>query len=127
MNSRNTESTDIVEAMVSVDSPVTRTGIDADTILARRLAMISARRLAKMIASVLTVSCLAVLGSCPCVTGLDINFEGDEKLSHIISPLPYTYIQPESLPKNFYWGDVGGKSYTTRMLNQHLPQFCEWY
>lgn len=39
-------------------------------------------------------------------------------------PLPITYINPEELPDNFYWGNVTGKSYLTRILNQHIPQYC---
>ena len=39
-------------------------------------------------------------------------------------PLPITYIDPEELPDNFNWGDVNGKSYLTRILNQHIPQYC---
>lgn len=30
----------------------------------------------------------------------------------------------QSLPKDFYWGDVNGTNFLTRSLNQHLPQYC---
>ena len=72
-------------------------------------------------ASLLTLASLVLLGL---ADGVDLHFKGDEQLSHIVSPLPYTYLKPKALPKNFYWGNVDGKSYTTRMLNQHLPQYC---
>ena len=58
---------------------------------------------------------------CP-ANGTEILFEGDEALSHIVSPLPYTYIDEDSLPQSFDWGHVEGKSYLTHMLNQHIPQ-----
>lgn len=38
------------------------------------------------------------------------------------SPLPHEYIAEEDLPEAFNWGDIEGRSYLTRMLNQHLPQ-----
>lgn len=60
---------------------------------------------------------------CP-AHGTEILYEGDESLSHIVSPLPYTYIDEGSLPKAFDWGEVKGKSYLTHMLNQHIPQYC---
>ena len=52
----------------------------------------------------------------------EILFDGDKELYHIVSPLPYTYIEEDSLPKSFQWGNVEGKSFLTHMLNQHIPQ-----
>jgi len=40
------------------------------------------------------------------------------------SPMPHTYIDVEELPESFSWGDVDGKSYLTKSLNQHIPQYC---
>jgi hypothetical protein len=37
-------------------------------------------------------------------------------------PLPISYLKPADLPDNFDWGDVNGKSFLTRSLNQHIPQ-----
>jgi hypothetical protein len=61
--------------------------------------------------------------------GTEIWYEGDETRSHVVSPLPYTYLEEESLPQSFDWGHVDGgkKSLLTHMLNQHIPQvrvFC---
>lgn len=42
------------------------------------------------------------------------------------SPLPYTYIREEDLPKEFDWRNVSGVSYVTRSLNQHIPQVRTW-
>jgi len=39
-------------------------------------------------------------------------------------PLPHTYLVTEDLPDNFSWHNVSGKSYLTKMLNQHIPQYC---
>lgn len=44
--------------------------------------------------------------------------------SFIQSPLPHTYIGADELPDAFNWGDVDGKSYLTKSLNQHIPQYC---
>eukprot|EP00397_Hematodinium_sp_SG-2012_P029111 GEMP01030728.1.p1 GENE.GEMP01030728.1~~GEMP01030728.1.p1 ORF type:complete len:326 (+),score=68.51 GEMP01030728.1:256-1233(+) len=30
----------------------------------------------------------------------------------------------DDLPKEFTWGSVNGTSYLTKMLNQHIPQYC---
>ena len=59
-------------------------------------------------------------------------YDDDDKnpgqlLSHIVSPLPKDVLLESKtpLPKEFYWGNTnGGKSYLTRMLNQHIPQYC---
>ena len=40
------------------------------------------------------------------------------------SPLPFTYIAQQDLPDEFSWANVGGVSYLTRVLNQHIPQYC---
>ena len=40
----------------------------------------------------------------------------------IISPRPS--IATEDLPDAFSWADKDGKSYITKTLNQHIPQYC---
>jgi len=50
--------------------------------------------------------------------------EGHKKKSHIVSPLPHTYLLKEDIPENWNWDNVDGKSYLTKMLNQHIPQYC---
>mmetsp|Transcript_9341 Transcript_9341/g.11825 ORF Transcript_9341/g.11825 Transcript_9341/m.11825 type:complete len:353 (-) Transcript_9341:773-1831(-) len=50
--------------------------------------------------------------------------EGHTVQNDYESPLPYEYINHEDLPESFTWGDVDGKSYLTKPLNQHLPQYC---
>jgi len=40
------------------------------------------------------------------------------------SPLPIDYLDPSDLPDDFTWGNVDGVSYLTRVLNQHIPQYC---
>jgi len=40
------------------------------------------------------------------------------------SPLPISYVNPKDLPQSFDWGDVGGRSFLTHSLNQHLPNWC---
>ena len=58
--------------------------------------------------------------------GTEIWYEGDETRSHVVSPLPHTYLEEGSLPKSFDWGhlDGGKRSLLTHMLNQHIPQVC---
>jgi hypothetical protein len=48
--------------------------------------------------------------------------EGHTVRDNYHKPLPYTYIQQDELPDNFYWGNVNGHSYLTHSLNQHIPQ-----
>ncbi|KAL7551622.1 hypothetical protein ACHAWF_016582 [Thalassiosira exigua] len=43
---------------------------------------------------------------------------------HVVHPLPHTYLELESLPREFTWQNVNGHSYLTRMRNQHIPQYC---
>lgn len=50
--------------------------------------------------------------------------EGHTKKSHIVSPLPHTYLRTEDVPDNWDWNDVDGESYLTHSLNQHIPQYC---
>jgi len=40
------------------------------------------------------------------------------------TPMPHTYLDPSDIPASFSWGAVEGRSYLTRNLNQHLPQWC---
>lgn len=49
---------------------------------------------------------------------------GHIRSEHIISPLPRDLLSPNELPKSFSWGNVNGKSYLSRSLNQHIPQYC---
>ena len=56
------------------------------------------------------------------INGTEILYDGDEKRSHIVSPLPHTYMDEDSLPNSFDWGNTEGRSLLTHMLNQHIPQ-----
>lgn len=50
--------------------------------------------------------------------------EGHKVQNDYSSPLPYTYISKEDLPADFTWQNVDGIPYTTKSLNQHIPQYC---
>ena len=50
--------------------------------------------------------------------------EGHTHPDHYHSPLPYTYIDPQRIPRSFSWHNVNGRSYLTKPLNQHIPQYC---
>lgn len=50
--------------------------------------------------------------------------EGHKKRSHVVSPLPHSYLVEEDIPENFSWDNVDGKSYLTKQLNQHIPHYC---
>jgi len=49
---------------------------------------------------------------------------GHKVEQHFTLPLPSSYISAEDLPDSFHWGNVDGKSYLTKSLNQHIPQYC---
>jgi hypothetical protein len=40
--------------------------------------------------------------------------EGHTKSSHVVSPLPHTYLAEDDIPDNWNWDNVGGKSYLTK-------------
>mmetsp|Transcript_10078 Transcript_10078/g.17723 ORF Transcript_10078/g.17723 Transcript_10078/m.17723 type:complete len:372 (-) Transcript_10078:148-1263(-) len=42
----------------------------------------------------------------------------------VMSQRPHEYVDMEALPKSLDWCDMDGKSYCTKMLNQHIPQYC---
>lgn len=50
--------------------------------------------------------------------------QGHTKTSNVVSPLPHTYLLKENVPDSWDWNNVDGKSYLTKMLNQHLPHYC---
>jgi cathepsin X len=50
--------------------------------------------------------------------------DGHQKKTHIVNPLPHTYLIKEDIPDNFNWDNVDGKSYLTKHLNQHIPHYC---
>jgi len=50
--------------------------------------------------------------------------EGHKVKNDYSSPLPIDYLDPSDLPNNFTWGNVNGVNYLTRVLNQHIPQYC---
>jgi cathepsin X len=50
--------------------------------------------------------------------------EGHRVRNDYSHPLPISYIDPSDLPDSFNWGNVSGISYLTRVLNQHVPQYC---
>ena len=49
---------------------------------------------------------------------------GHDKREHVVSARPHEYIDATKLPKRFTWSDVDGVNYLTKMLNQHVPQYC---
>jgi cathepsin X len=50
--------------------------------------------------------------------------EGHTVFEVVESALPHTYVDKEELPQAFNWGDVKGRNYLTKNLNQHIPQYC---
>ena len=49
---------------------------------------------------------------------------GHDKREKVESPLPVTYVPEHKVPKSFTWSNVKGVNYLTKMLNQHVPQYC---
>jgi cathepsin X len=56
------------------------------------------------------------------LTDFSKDMDGEPMQNKVIRPLPHTYIT--DLPNEFSWSNVNGKSYLTRVLNQHIPQYC---
>jgi len=42
----------------------------------------------------------------------------------ILSPLPQEYIDAQSLPTDYFWGNINGLNLLTVPRNQHIPQYC---
>jgi cathepsin X len=53
-----------------------------------------------------------------------VMLEGHDVIDSYTSPLPFTYLSEKDLPDDFSWANVNGKSYLTKSLNQHIPQYC---
>ena len=52
----------------------------------------------------------------------DDTFNG--KKSHVVSPLPHTYIKKEDIPESYDFRNVDGVNYATWDKNQHIPVYC---
>ena len=50
--------------------------------------------------------------------------EGHTVMNDFVLPQPKDYLSASDLPESFSWADINGTSYTTRNLNQHIPQYC---
>jgi len=50
--------------------------------------------------------------------------DGHHRRSHVLSPLPHSYLVEIDIPDNFNWDNVDGKSFLTKQLNQHIPHYC---
>lgn len=75
------------------------------------------------------ISTLLLLASkCSVTSSVYLNeiktMDGHTVLNDHESPLPHTYVDAESLPDEFDWNDVDGRSYLTPSRNQHIPQYC---
>ena len=44
--------------------------------------------------------------------------------SHVVSPLPHTYIKKEDIPKSYDIRNLDGYNYATWDKNQHIPVYC---
>ncbi|GKY97623.1 hypothetical protein MPSEU_000720700 [Mayamaea pseudoterrestris] len=58
------------------------------------------------------------------VEAQEVILTGHNRLEDYYNPLPASYISMVDLPKAFSWHNVGSKSYLTKSLNQHIPQYC---
>ena len=74
---------------------------------------------------------LLLLHKLQCATAINNNNEHINEIQRLgtitddyHSPLPISYVNPKDLPQSFDWGDVGGRSFLTHSLNQHLPNWC---
>jgi len=53
-----------------------------------------------------------------------VQLDGHTIKNDYTKPLPHEYLTSDDLPANFNWANVNGTGYLTRMLNQHIPQYC---
>ena len=60
---------------------------------------------------------LAVMKGC-------VDLSKRENSEHVVSPLPYTYIKQEDIPKKWDIRNIDGHNYATWNRNQHIPQWC---
>jgi cathepsin X len=67
---------------------------------------------------------LALLSAVSAERFNEIKIREDTVHSNVKSPLPHTYLEDSDLPGSFTWANVDGKSYLTKSLNQHIPQYC---
>ena len=44
--------------------------------------------------------------------------------THVVSPLPHTYISPKDIPESYDVRNISGKDFTTANRNQHNPKYC---
>eukprot|EP00803_Ostreobium_quekettii_P005028 evm.model.scf_1938.2 EVM.evm.TU.scf_1938.2 scf_1938:7023-14549(+) len=44
--------------------------------------------------------------------------------SHVVSPLPHTYLAASDIPASYDIRNINGTSYASRDRNQHIPQYC---
>ena len=53
-----------------------------------------------------------------------IDLFNEQSYSFPIRINPVAVFDEEDLPQTWNWGNISGKSYLTKMLNQHIPQYC---
>mmetsp|Transcript_16980 Transcript_16980/g.33160 ORF Transcript_16980/g.33160 Transcript_16980/m.33160 type:complete len:381 (+) Transcript_16980:221-1363(+) len=51
---------------------------------------------------------------------------GHTKFEHVTSPRAHELLasHEETLPEHWNWGNVKGRNYLTKMINQHIPHYC---
>lgn len=55
----------------------------------------------------------------------EINYlEGHDTHEVTNSPRPHTFLKKDDFPEALDWCNINGKSYCTKALNQHIPQYC---
>ena len=53
-----------------------------------------------------------------------VDMSKQSNAEHVVSPLPYTYIKKEDIPKKWDIRNIDGHNYATWNKNQHIPQYC---
>ena len=74
-------------------------------------------------ANVLDPEVLAAPAAHKRISEVDRSFESGIK-DLITTPRASELIDETELPLNFDWSNLEGRAYTTKPLNQHIPQYC---
>ena len=93
------------------------------TVITMRCVLVATLAAGALAANVFEQEVLAAPATHKRISEVDRSFESGLK-DLITTPRPSELIDETELPLNFDWSNLEGRSYTTKPLNQHIPQYC---